>query len=383
MKLFIFELKKYIFKPSILICLVIFALINFVKVFEYYYYFNNGRFAIGNDAALYSAKSELYNIYKGLINDEKIQNLQLDLTKAQQLLKEYGTGIRVEESLSGYPYGDINLINELISDYEYAILYTNKANDTAAAAMNNIYFFQNRSDFEIRKNTYIYNVFRDRSVNVYVKENGWTNLFEFKFSSVLSMLMITLAVSPVFSGEKGVGFDRLIIAAGQRKSSIQYKILSAFSFTFIVSLLFMLLDMVYISAIYGLDGFTAMIYTLPTFENAPFNIRLSSALLISFAGRLAAMCFYTSVVLLISSLCGNSGISLATSAAIGTVCVLLTEHLPSFLNPLSLVSMTEYFIKFEFVNIFGFPVLTLVISFLFTILLTITITLLAWRRAFR
>lgn len=33
-----YELKKYILKPSLLICIIVLILLNFVKVFELYYY---------------------------------------------------------------------------------------------------------------------------------------------------------------------------------------------------------------------------------------------------------------------------------------------------------------------------------------------------------
>ena len=38
-----YELKKYILKPSLLICIIVLILLNFVKVFELYYYTGGGR----------------------------------------------------------------------------------------------------------------------------------------------------------------------------------------------------------------------------------------------------------------------------------------------------------------------------------------------------
>lgn len=40
-----YELKKYILKPSLLICIIVLILLNFVKVFELYYYTGGGRAA--------------------------------------------------------------------------------------------------------------------------------------------------------------------------------------------------------------------------------------------------------------------------------------------------------------------------------------------------
>ncbi len=379
-----FEFKKYILKPSVPICLVLFILLNFVKFFEVYYYLGGGRYAMADETSA-SAYSEVYEKYGGEITNEKIEGLKAELSAAEQKLADRGVGGEPQEDCyTGYPYGDVQLLkNDFIAGYEYAILYPNTSNKIAALADENAEFYSGKSDHEVRKNELISSLYANRAVKHYVKPDGWTALFSYKFTTILSMLMLALTLSPVFSGERASGFDRLIKSSGKRNSAVRQKLFTAGIFTFAVTLIFFLVDVLYVAIFYGIDCFSAPICAIPEYSDCPFYFTLSGGLLLSFAGRLIAMFFFASVVMMISAFCGNTGVSLLSAVGAGAVSILLTELLPDALDPLSLVHLDGYFTVFSVENIFGSPVLTIIAAFVFTVILTAACVLVTVRRAMR
>ena len=82
MKMIFFELKKYVLKPSVLAFLALFAILNFVKFFEIYYYFG-GRWAITGTNSMSEGFEKFYPVYGGEITEEKINGLKTELAHAQ------------------------------------------------------------------------------------------------------------------------------------------------------------------------------------------------------------------------------------------------------------------------------------------------------------
>ncbi|MDE6728649.1 MAG: ABC transporter permease subunit [Oscillospiraceae bacterium] len=384
MKMISFELKKYVLKPSILAFALLFIFINLVKFFEIYYYFGGGRYEVAGDASI-SGFDKLYPIYGGKITQEKIDGINAEYAEAQQKLNDRGMGDTVyDDCYTGYPYGDVELFkNNIIPGYEYAIFYSNRAEELSAAAEENVEFYNGINDYEVRKNKLISNVFKGRYVNYYVKSDGWKTLFDYKFSTILVMLMIVLAFSQVFSGERAGGFDKLIVSSGKRKAAIRAKLISSGVFTFSATALFFLLDVLYVAVFHGLYCFGAPVYAISEYANCPFTITLFSAMLLSFIGRLIAMLFFVSLTNFISSFWKNTALSLFLSITSGAGLIVLSDILPDSLNPLGLAYSSHFFEKFSVENIFGIPVFTVVIAALFTVLLTVALNIVTSRRALK
>lgn len=385
MKILFFEFKKSVLKPSVIACLLIFSVINFVKFFEMYFYFGGGRFVVSGESTQFlAAEAELYEKYGGVITDPKIEELQQELSDANQKLEEYGIIAEpIDGTYSGYPAGDVNIFESIVRSYEYAILYVNDANTTAAFARENVDFYEERSDYEVRLNDFIYDSFGGRTVEYYVDPDGWTALFDYKFSTILTMLLTGLILTPIFAGEKDGGFDRLIKSAGKRSTVIRSKLVTVLTVAFFDTLFFFLLDILYVAAIHGLYCFEAPIYSIAAYADCPLNTTFLGGILLAFSGRLTAMLFFGVVTMLISSFCRNSGISLIVTIVFGATMIFLSEVLPDSLNPLSLVYMHDYFREFDVVNIFGFPVLTVFFAMIFTLALTAIVGFFAAKRGLK
>lgn len=110
-----YELKKYILKPSVIICLAVLLLVNLVKVLEIYCQGSGRQILFSGKGRIEISKDVLYEKYGGEITQEKIESLKAELAVAEQKLEEYGIIEEpIENTYTGYPYGDVNLIKDII-----------------------------------------------------------------------------------------------------------------------------------------------------------------------------------------------------------------------------------------------------------------------------
>ena len=377
-----YELKKYILKPSLLICIIVLVLLNFVKVFELYYYTGGGRAVLSGNAV--QGTDILYDKYSGKITDEKINGLKTELANAEQMLKEYGIIEEpIEGTYCGYPYGDVNLFKDLISSYEYAILYSNKSAEITENARANAEFYSDKSRYEYRLSKLYEDCYKGRSLDGYYQSEGHKAIFDYKFSALLSMFIIVLAISPIVSKEYVIGYNKLISSSGKRGSVMLAKLTAAAIFTFAVTLILFVSDMVYFQLIYGFDGFSAPIYALQEFEMSPFNITLFGALVITFVLRLVFLLMFTFLVTAVSSFCKNDIISMVVSVTAGFLLVIGSELLPGVLNPTTLIGPTELFTNMNVCNILDLPVFNVVVTLSEVILLAVVFAVVSVRRGMK
>ena len=379
-----YELKKYILKPSVIICLAVLLLVNLVKVLEIYCQGSGRQILFSGKGRIEISKDVLYEKYGGEITQEKIESLKAELAVAEQKLEEYGIIEEpIENTYTGYPYGDVNLIKDIISSYEYALLYTNTSNELSDRAAEKAAFYEGRNEYDKRESELYEYCFKGRAADSYINSDAYTNIFDYKFSTVISMLLIVLAVSPIVSKEYVIGYNKLISSSGKRGSVMLAKLTAAAIFTFAVTLILFASDMVYFQLIYGFDGFSAPIYALQEFEMCPFNITLFGALVITFVLRLVFLLMFTFLVTAVSSFCKNDIISMVVSVAAGFLLVIGSELLPGVLNPTTLIGTTELFTNMNVCNILDFPVFNVVVTLSEVILLAVVFAVVSVRRGMK
>lgn len=363
------EFKKYILKPSIFICAVIFIALNFVKTYEIYYYLHGGR---SRADYLETAQRALHELYGGEIIDEKISALKADLDKANNALNKYGyVKEPIDGTYTGFPSGDVILLTQKTEDYRYAILYANTAHRIKEDALRNVEFYTGKNDYDKRENELIVELYGGRTLNVCVRQSGWDAFFDYKFSVLLCMFLIALTVSPIVSNEKESGFYRIINSSGRRKSVMGAKIISAGIFTAAVCGVFLAADLLYTYFIYRADGLFSPLYALQCYELCPFDITVLGGILFTFAVRTVFLLCYTFLVMLISSLCETNIFSMLLSMCAGFLLVIAAELLPADISPTTLIGLHDEFCAFKTVNIFGIPFLSIYAAFALTLIPTI------------
>ena len=361
-----YELKKYILKPSVIICLAVLLLVNLVKVLEIYCQGSGRQILFSGKGRIEISKDVLYEKYGGEITQEKIESLKAELAVAEQKLEEYGIIEEpIENTYTGYPYGDVNLIKDIISSYEYALLYTNTSNELSDRAAEKAAFYEGRA------------------ADSYINSDAYTNIFDYKFSTVISMLLIVLAVSPIVSKEYVFGYHNLIISSGKRKKVMHAKLFTAALFTVVMSFVVFLSDVFYWNQLYGLSGFGEPIYTLQEYALCPLDLNLFGALAVTYLLRLAILMMFTFLITAISSFFKNDILSMTASIAAGFILVIGSEHLPGVFNPVSIIGTDSIFSEFSAVNIMGFPVFAFLVTLAEVIILTVIFAFITAKRGLK
>ena len=377
-----YEIKKYILKPSIIISLSVFLLINLVKVLEIYYYTGGGRNVLfgGKDRTVIGEEI-LYEKYRGEITDEKIEMLKAELKTAEAKLKEYGIIEEpIEDSYTGYPYGDVYVTKDIIKAYEYAILYSDYSNSLSEKAFSNAEFFKGINDYDYRKNLLLADCYKSRAVDSFCRTRAYSALFDYKFSTILSMLIIILAISPIVAKEKSIGYDRLIVSTGKGTRVMIAKIITASFFTVISSFILFASDVIYYQQIYGFDGLNLPIYAIEAFKNCPFELTFIGAVFMTYLLRLTFLLTFSFMVVFISALSKNEIASMAVSMGTAFLLVILSEHIPSEISPTSLIGTSDMFSRVKLTDVLGFPVFSFVVALFVVALLSVIFIAFAIRR---
>lgn len=363
------EFKKYILKPSVFICIVVFIALNFVKIYEIYYYLQGGMSQTDYNE---TAQRALHTLYGGEITDEKIAELKADLDKANAAFNKYGyTEEPIDGTYSGYPSIDTILLSFKIEDYRYAILYANTSNRIKEDALRNVEFYTEKNDYDKRENELIAKLYGGRTLGDCLQQSGWDAFFDYKFSVLMCMFLIALTVSPMVSNERESEFYRIIFSSGRRKSVLGSKIFSAGIFTAVICGVFLVSDLLYTFLIYRTDGLFSPLYALQCYELCPFDITIFGGILFTFAARTVFLLCYTFLVMLISSLCKTNMFSMLFSMCAGFLLVIAAEFLPADISPTALVGLHDEFCTFKTVNIFGMPILSIYAAFAVTLVPTV------------
>ena len=379
-----YELKKYILKPSVIICLAVLLLVNLVKVLEIYCQGSGRQILFSGKGRIEISKDVLYEKYGGEITQEKIESLKAELAVAEQKLEEYGIIEEpIENTYMGYPYGDVNLIKDIISSYEYALLYTNTSNELSDRAAEKAAFYEGRNEYDKRESELYEYCFKGRAADSYINSDAYTNIFDYKFSTVISMLLIVLAVSPIVSKEYVFGYHNLIISSGKRKKVMHAKLFTAALFTVVMSFVVFLSDVFYWNQLYGLSGFGEPIYTLQEYALCPLDLNLFGALAVTYLLRLAILMMFTFLTTAISSFFKNDILSMTASIAAGFILVIGSEHLPGVFNPVLIIGTDSIFSEFSAVNIMGFPVFAFLVTLAEVIILTVIFAFITAKRGLK
>lgn len=201
-----YELKKYILKPSVIICLAVLLLVNLVKVLEIYCQGSGRQILFSGKGRIEISKDVLYEKYGGEITQEKIESLKAELAVAEQKLEEYGIIEEpIENTYTGYPYGDVNLIKDIISSYEYALLYTNTSNELLDRAAEKAAFYEGRNEYDKRESELYEYCFKGRAADSYIGNLIRIDNYLDSLEDHLSKLMLNL--EKLREKEKDIRFE--------------------------------------------------------------------------------------------------------------------------------------------------------------------------------
>ena len=362
-----FEIKKTLGRRLIRVILLILLVLNAVNIERHHHIFKSDTMEQG--------RYELYTELRGELTDEKYTRIQDNYNAAQQILAagKHDTTYNPERYYSGYAFGDANLWNEIKEELDRINGYEAEMNalaDAARTANENPAL----SPYYRRQNEQIASCYAGRSLHQLSRLQGITALSEYRFSTVLLLMMLILIAGSLYVAERENGMAEMLCTTkngGMRTAAA--KLSAALLMTVFLCVLFSIMDFALFSYYYRIDGLSFPVYAVPSvdavpgFSQSPLSCTVRQYLILSGAVRMLGLCVFASAFAAVSALFRSAvpvffGSVLLTAASMlcytfwntgaGTVINLL--------NPLRLL-LTD-FKKYEVFDFAGYPVSVPVIS---------------------
>ena len=376
-----YEFYKLFCKPSILVALILFSVMNLLKIdseFHSYSYL-----ADGNDSRSWnSVYWRLYENYRGEITAEKINQL---LSLYQPLAhatadRTASTAKDNPDMMTGNIYSDLNILEKYyVKPMEYFYHYQTYALQVAERAKENAAVYRERGQTaEVRKNSAIYNLYAGRSIKTFAYEEMYNYYLNYDFSGILVLFLCLYGVVGTFVCEKETQMDMLLLTnPGGGKKTAFAKIAAAAFFVGSVAIWFSVVDYIGFAYSFGTtEGGNLPLYAVSNFSTAAVNCNLSQYAILSAVVRAVGVWTMSMVFLLISMFWRNALVPFVADFGIA-LCLIITGASQSCLshtwlkiiNPYSLLANRVLFSKTEFIGLAGYPIQSFQAAIVFAITL--------------
>lgn len=362
-----FELRKIFLRWPIFAALILFTLIDIVKINSVY----RGTSYLAENNVWHTVYWEQYEEYQGEMTLDKIEALLSVYRPLEEMTADLTatTAHDVEGTFTGNIYSDKNLLNRyFVSPMEYLYTYRYSANEVAERAKANIEVYSERGNtYEMRKNALIVQLYSGRAITDFYYTEGFQLYLNYDFSTLLVLLLILYGLSQAFTVDKEREMNQLLLTAVNGGiSTILAKIIAASLFVAAVSLWFSTVDFFsfhFVSEMFAAGSLP--VYAVENLGEASVNLSLLQYSIASAACRALGFWVLGMVFLLAGEVGQHALIPFAVNgclfllaAAAGVVWSYSSAGWLKVWNPYSLLVNRVLFGKTEFINLFGTPVLT-------------------------
>lgn len=354
MLLFSYEIKKVFSKKLIWIILMLFLLLDIVKVGMLY------QNTIGSDT-LANGRQAVINEIKGPITSE---NLSFVIEKKRELdamvaERTYQTNYD-SSTYTGYQFGDSIVFSEIYDELNFAYHYPNLLQKIKTKAEENLTLYPNNS-YETKRAQKILDTYSDRKIVNYYDATGYDAYFSYDFSTLLILLFLLFALTPIFAEESEVKMNLLILSAPNgRKPITKAKLSAAVTITLGSTLLFLLLDLLLFFTLFPLEGGENPLYSLQSFAYTTFNGSIIQYAILSISLKLIGSIFFSLLYLLFSSVFTTVLPALIGSGSVLFLLIFGNDFISvSWLrqiSPLALFTNRTLFQAFAQINCFQNPI---------------------------
>ena len=300
-KLIRFECKKALGRGVIRVILLILLALNAVNIERHHHIFKTDPMAQG--------RYELYTELRGEMTEEKLARIRDNYSAAQQILSgsERDLVYNPERYYSGYAFGDANLWNEVKEELDRINGYEAEMNalaDAARTANENPAL----SPYYRRQNEQIAACYAGRSLHQLSRLDGITALSEYRFSTVLLLMLLILIAGNLYVTERENGMAEMLCTAknGGMKTAAA-KLSAVLLITAGLCVLFSVMDFALFAYYYRIDGLSFPVYAVPSvnetngFAQSPLSCTVWQYLLLKGAVRLLGLCVFASAFTVISA----------------------------------------------------------------------------------
>lgn len=363
MSLTSYELKKIFSKRITIIAIVLFVLLDVFKIAMIY------KEQIIEDP-LYNARQTLINKIEGPMTNEKISFV---INKKNELEKIVSSGdFSTEynpETYSGYIFGDSMIFKETYESLDYAYHYSSMSKEIIKKAEENKLLYTSNA-YEQEKADDIIKSFSNRGISEFYSTAEFETYLGYNFSSLLILLLLMLTLSPVFSEEKESKMHLLILSSPKGKSSITFAKLSAgAAVCVLISVLLSAVDFTSFFLLFGFEGFSNPLYSLPSFAYTPFGGTIAEYIALMTINKIFGSIIFGFLFMLISCIFSSSAPSFVCSGAVVILSICANDFIASRtlfqLNPISFFIGKNIFASFSESKFFGESINSAVILTLF------------------
>lgn len=373
MKFIYFEMKKSWLKPLTLVLILVFTVINVYKISQVFIISNTKQYG---EEFIRNSKFNLYDKLKGEVNDEKIEFIKKNSEQLSKEVDGFAFSREYDDArYTGYIFGDYNLFNsDLKSDFRYIVMYPNLTLSVLQKSKDNISFYKEYDNiYEVRKNQLIYNTYTGRNLDSYYLTQGSEEYFKYDFSSLLILMLVIFYSCQLFTHENESGMSMIISTTIKGKYVAWAKLFSMMIFCILITLYFLIVDLLAINSLYNLEGLSEPLYSLKSFSLSPYNCSVMSMIFrVNIIRCLAYICL-SAIVMFISYISRRSIVSIIASFTCIAGLLYIEEVNSSIINPVTLLSIRKYLYNFNYINILNYPISAIQVAICATVLVCLII----------
>lgn len=354
MNLFVYELKKIFSKRTVIVLLVIFLLLDILKIYMIY------SDTIKADT-LYEGRQKVLCEIKGPITEKNLTFIINRKNELEELVanRTYSTEYN-PSTYSGYEFGDYIIFNDIYDELDYAYHYSDLLEKINSKANENMILFPD-SSAEVKSAEKILKIYKDREILNYYDYTGYETYFYYDFSSLLVVLLILFFTTPVFSEEIELKMDSLILSSYKGKYATRRgKVLASIVVALLITLLFNFLDYIMFFVLFGFEGGVNPLYSLQSFAHTPFNGSIIQFVFFSIVCEIIGNIFFCSVFLFFSSISKKVLSAMICGIGILGFFVLWNDFVSinylRLLTPISLLNCREIYQSFYTVELLGLSI---------------------------
>ncbi len=348
MRIFYYETRKSWLRISVLIALIIFTALNFIRIYP------------GSEDKRYRLEkyTEVCEIYGGEWDNEKLDDFNEKYTEVED---NFFGGQRSEPGIfTDTISNDYFVLNQIKKEIEYEYLYPNYVHSISGKAHENAELYaESGAEFEHRSSEMIEEIYADRTVPEFHGTNWASFLFRYDFSSLLCIILLILGMSASFSAENESGMMTQIAANGKVAKTLLAKVTSAMVYCALLSVWFSFSDILFTHIFYTIDGIEMPIYSSELFQKTPYNITFADAFLLRMGIRFYSLFCLSVLIMLVSKFCSNTMTAMFSSFIVCIGLILLAGFFKGVWNPVCALYPSSYLTDFKCANIAEKPVLML------------------------
>lgn len=354
MRQILYEYKKIMFKPILLVLIVVFTLADI------YVLINRS-----DDYAPFSSVPTAEKVYNDFAEKTQgnitVENIELIVEKyneaSEKISGDFSVDFDLDSTYTGYLQSDFNVFSELYEGIKRNYYYADNIEVILETAQSNAKYYKNTDNTEqYNKYTKMHKVYKDRVISGFYRTDGFEMLFDHTFSSFLMIVLLMFALSGIIVSEKECGMNALILSTknGHRCFAC-YKTLACVlvSVTFVVW--FSLVDLATIAFTNGLYGWSNPLYSLPTYQFSPAPWSIGCHVVFCMLFKSVGLTCLSSVIAICSLNAKGTVSAFSFSCIIIVVLIFLDDisrissvnNIFTMMNPVSAFTIQSRILKFD------------------------------------